>query len=77
MKKIAFITDGWERYVTYAWIQGYRRYMAEHPLTADLYVFTALATSAKTRISIQANIISSSFRICLLLTESFWILQTF
>ena len=39
MKKIAFITDGWERYVTYAWIQGYRRYMAEHPLTADLYVF--------------------------------------
>ena len=35
MKKIAFITDGWERYVTYAWIEGYRRYTAEHPLTAD------------------------------------------
>ena len=47
MKKIAFITDGWERYVTYAWIQGYRRYMAEHPLTADLYVFHSFGNFSK------------------------------
>ena len=47
MKKIAFITDGWERYVTYAWIQGYRRYMAEHPLTADLYVFHSFLLKKK------------------------------
>ena len=39
MKKIALITDGWERYVTYTWIQGYRRYTAEHPDDIDLYVF--------------------------------------
>ena len=47
MKKIAFITDGWERYVTYAWIEGYRRYMAEHPLTADLYVFHSFGNFSK------------------------------
>ena len=39
MKKVALITDGWERYVTYAWIQGYRRYTKEHPDDIDLYVF--------------------------------------
>lgn len=47
MKKIAFITDGWERYVTYAWIEGYRRYMAEHPLTTDLYVFHSFGNFSK------------------------------
>ncbi|RHO75725.1 GGDEF domain-containing protein [Ruminococcus sp. AF45-4BH] len=47
MKKIAFITDGWERYVTYAWIEGYRRYTAEHPLTADLYVFHSFGNFSK------------------------------
>ena len=39
MKKIALITDGWERYVTYTWIQGYRRYTTEHQADLDLYVF--------------------------------------
>ena len=39
MKKVALITDGWERYVTYSWIQGYRRYTEEHPDDIDLYVF--------------------------------------
>ena len=38
-KKIALITDGWKRYVTYAWVQGYRRYASEHQLNTDLYVF--------------------------------------
>ena len=47
MKKIAFITDGWERYVTYAWIEGYRRYMAEHPRTAHLYVFHSFGNFSK------------------------------
>ena len=39
MKKVALITDGWERDVTYAWIQGYRRYTEEHPDDIDLYIF--------------------------------------
>ena len=39
MKKVALITDGWERYVTYSWIQGYRRYTEEHPDDIDLYIF--------------------------------------
>ena len=39
MKKIALITDGWERYVTYTWIQGYRNYMAAHQSDMDLYIF--------------------------------------
>lgn len=47
MKKIALITDGWERYVTYAWIEGYRRYMAEHPFDADLYVFHSFGNFSK------------------------------
>lgn len=39
MKKIALITDGWKRYVTYAWVEGYRRYASEKQLDADLYIF--------------------------------------
>ncbi|MGO4947261.1 diguanylate cyclase [Blautia sp. Sow4_E7] len=39
MKKIALITDGWGRYVTYTWIQGYRNYMAAHRSDMDLYIF--------------------------------------
>lgn len=39
MKKIALITDGWKRYVTYAWVQGYRRYASQYHLYTDLYVF--------------------------------------
>ena len=36
MKKIALITDGWGRYVTYTWIQGYRNYMTVHQSDMDL-----------------------------------------
>ena len=39
MKKIALITDGWGRYVTYTWIQGYRNYMTAHQSDMDLYIF--------------------------------------
>lgn len=39
MKKIALTTDGWKRYVTYAWVQGYRRYASQYHLDTDLYVF--------------------------------------
>lgn len=39
MKKIALITDGWQRYVTAAWIIGYRRYLEDSHLDASLYVF--------------------------------------
>lgn len=42
MKKIALITDGWGRYVTYTWIQGYRNYMAAHQSDMDLYIFSEL-----------------------------------
>ena len=47
MKKIAFVTDGWERYVTYTWMQGYRRYTTEHHLDADLYVFHSFGNFSK------------------------------
>lgn len=36
MKKIALITDGWGRYVTYTWIQGYRSYITDHHSDIDL-----------------------------------------
>lgn len=39
MKKIALITDGWKRYVTYAWVEGYRRFASERQLDTDLYIF--------------------------------------
>lgn len=47
MKKIALITDGWERYVTYAWIQGYRNYVSDHPCDTDLYVFHSFGNFSK------------------------------
>lgn len=39
MKKIALITDGWKRYVTYAWVEGYRRFASERQLDTDLHIF--------------------------------------
>lgn len=47
MKKIALITDGWQRYVTGAWIIGYRQYLQEHQLDADLYVFHSFGNFSK------------------------------
>lgn len=47
MKKLALITDGWKRYVTYAWVQGYRRYAAEKHLDADLYIFQSFGNFNK------------------------------
>ena len=34
MKKIALIADGWQHYVTDAWIIGYRRYLEDSHLDA-------------------------------------------
>lgn len=39
MKKVALITNGQARYVTHGWIEGYRRYIAEHHSDIDLYTF--------------------------------------
>ena len=47
MKKIALITDGWQRYVTTAWIVGYRRYLEDAHLDADLYVFHSFGNFSK------------------------------
>ena len=47
MKKVALITDGWQRYFTYAWITGYRQYMAEHPTDVNLYVFHSFGNFSK------------------------------
>lgn len=47
MKKVALITDGWQRYFTYAWITGYRQYMAEHPTDINLYVFHCFGNFSK------------------------------
>lgn len=47
IKKIALITDGWQRYVTAAWIIGYRRYLEDSHLDASLYVFHSFANFSK------------------------------
>ena len=47
MKKIALITDGWQRYVTAAWIIGYRRYLEDSHLDASLYVFHSFGNFSK------------------------------
>ena len=47
MKRIALITDGWDRYVTYAWIEGYRQYTACHDTDMDLYVFQSFGNFSK------------------------------
>lgn len=47
MKKIALVTDGWKRYVTYAWIQGYRRFASENHLDTDLHVFQSFGNFNK------------------------------
>lgn len=39
MKKVALITNGQARYVTHGWIEGYRRYIAEHHSDINLYAF--------------------------------------
>lgn len=47
MKKVAIITDGWRRYVNYAWIGGCRQYVTEMNLDADLYVFNSFGNFSK------------------------------
>lgn len=47
MKRIAFITDGWARFVTYAWMEGYRHYTACHSTNIDLYVFHSFGNFSK------------------------------
>ena len=39
MKKIAIFENGWGRYISYAWVDGCRKYIAEHNLDVCLYVF--------------------------------------
>ena len=46
-EKIALITDGWQRYVTAAWIIGYRRYLEDSHLDASLYVFHSFGNFSK------------------------------
>ena len=48
MKKIALITDGWGRYVTYTWIQRYRSYITDHHSDIDLYIFQNLTVFSLT-----------------------------
>lgn len=42
MKKIALITDGWGRYVTYTWIQGYRKLHGCPPVRYGFIYFSEL-----------------------------------
>ena len=74
MKKIALITDGWGRYVTYTWIQGYRNYMAAHQADMDLYIFQSFGN-----FSMDEKHNAGEYNIARLpdfqnLTASFWIL---
>lgn len=74
MKKIALITDGWGRYVTYTWIQGYRNYIAAHQSDMDLYIFQSFGNFSMDRSIMQENITLHGFRIFQNLTAFFWIL---
>ena len=39
MKKIALITDGWKRYVTYAWVVGIMEGAKKQDVDISLYTF--------------------------------------
>lgn len=47
MKKIAIVADGWRKFISYAWIGGSRKYIEEHQLDADLYVFNSFGNFSK------------------------------
>lgn len=73
MKKIALITDGWQRYVTGAWIIGYRQYLQEHQLDADLYVFHSFGNFSKDEKYNQENTTSITFHVWKTSMVSSWI----
>lgn len=41
MKKVAIFADGWRKFFNYAWVDGCHRYITEHALDVDLYVFNS------------------------------------
>lgn len=41
MKKVAIFSDGWRKFFNYAWVDGCHRYITEHGLDVDLYVFNS------------------------------------
>ena len=41
MKKVAIFSDGWRKFFNYAWVDGCHRYVTEHGLDVDLYVFNS------------------------------------
>ena len=47
MKKIAIVADGWRRFINYDWICGCKRYIKEHNLDAELYVFNSFGNFSK------------------------------
>ncbi|MBQ2282570.1 MAG: substrate-binding domain-containing protein, partial [Agathobacter sp.] len=47
MKKVALIADCWRKLINFAWISGCRRYIAEHNLDVNLYVFSSFGNFSK------------------------------
>lgn len=47
MRKIAIVADGWRRLCNYDWICGCRRYISEHQLDSEVYVFSSFGNFSK------------------------------
>ncbi len=47
MRKIAIVADGWRRFINYDWICGCRRYISEHHLDSEVYVFNSFGNFSK------------------------------
>lgn len=47
MKKVALIADCWRKLINFAWISGCRRYIEEHNLDVNLYVFSSFGNFSK------------------------------
>lgn len=47
MRKIAIVADGWRRFINYDWICGCRRYISEHHLDAEVYMFNSFGNFSK------------------------------
>ena len=47
MRKIAIVADGWRRFINYDWICGCRRYISEHHLDAEIYMFNSFGNFSK------------------------------
>lgn len=72
MKKIALISDGWRRMITYAWVDGIIRRIRELDEDIALYQYNCYGNWSKDALHNTANIIFIICRICQRLMELYW-----